>query len=79
MNTISFSKSDFPEAGECVVGQEEALTVRIVPTAIDGDGVTADVVGVEYSEPVEEEPAPAPVKRKSPVASIGIPMKKQYA
>jgi len=79
MNTISFSKVDFPEAGECKVGQEETLMVTIVPTAIEGDEVTADVTGVEYAEAPEEAPAPAPKPAKSPVASIGVPMRKSYA
>jgi len=77
MNTLTFSKADFPEAGECKVGQEETLMVTIVPTAIEGDDVTADVTGVEYAE-APEEPAPAPTP--SPVASIGVPMRgKTYA
>jgi len=79
MNTLTFSKADFPEAGECKVGQEETLMVTIVPTAIEGDEVTADVTGVEYAEAPEEE-VPASKPAKSPVASIGVPMRgKTYA
>jgi len=79
MNTISFSKADFPDVADCKVGQEETLTVTIVPTSIEGDEVTADVTNVAYGEPAEEESqdqAPMPSKGKSPVVAIGIPMKK---
>jgi len=82
VNTLSFSKADFPEVADCKVGQEETLTVTIMPTSIQGDEVTADVTNVAYGEPAEEEAqdqAPALSKGRSPVASIGIPMRKSYA
>lgn len=79
MNEISFSKSDFPDVQDCKVGQEETLTVTIMPTAIDGDQVTADVTNVAYGEPAAEEAqdeAPAAAPSKSPpkaIVAIGIP------
>lgn len=76
MNTITFSKADFPQAGECEVGVEETLAVTIIPTKISGDRVTANVTGVEYAEPAEEEVEEAPRRKSkapSAIAAIGIP------
>ena len=81
MNTISFSKADFPDVADCKVGQEETLTVTVIPTSIQGDEVTADVTNVAYGEPADEQAqdeAPVPAKGKSPVVAIGIPMKRSY-
>ncbi len=81
MNTISFSKADFPDVADCKVGQEETLTVTIMPTSVEGDEVTADVTNVAYGEPAAEETQDeSAASPASPVSKIGMPMRgKTYA
>lgn len=57
---------------ECEVGETYNLTGTV--TAVDGDNVTISVESAEYAEPEEAPAAP----KKSPVAAIASPMKKNY-
>jgi len=86
MNTITFSKADFPTLKDCKVGEEEQLSVTIVPTSIEGDQVIADVTEATYNEPGEgtadeeaasdEEAEPAMSKKPArAIIAIGIPGK----
>jgi hypothetical protein len=74
MNTITFSKVDFPEL-QCEVGKEETLTVTIMPTAVTDEEVTADVTGVAYAETESAEEEPAAPSKGPPraIVAIGIP------
>jgi hypothetical protein len=78
MSEISIAKSEYETLQDCKVG--EPLVLRGTVSAIDGDTLTVDVESAAYDEEAEAEEAPAPKPTKSPVASIGVPMRgKTYA
>ena len=79
MSEISIAKSEYETLQDCQIG--EPLVLHGTVSAIDGDTLTVDVESAAYDEEAEaEEPAPAPKPAKSPVASIGVPMRgKTYA
>jgi len=79
MATVQIDRTEFSELKDCQVG--EPLELKGTVSAIDGDTLTVDVESAAYDE--EEAPVPIPDKTKpakSPVASIGVPMRgKTYA
>jgi len=79
MSTVQIDKTEYPDLKDCQVG--EPLELKGTVSAIDGDTLTVDVESAAYDEEAEAEtPAPAPKPAKSPVASIGVPMRgKTYA